>query len=94
MGKRKSIRGGYESKGERRNQVNGVKEMRQQRPNIEKEMNKIKAWRAGKNPWITVANNVNGPNNKPFIKVRANDLYGDPKRIHSYGIYGKGNSDV
>jgi len=45
---------------------------------LEKAMNKVKAWRKGQNPWITVKNN-DGSTNKPFIKVRANSLYGNPK---------------
>lgn len=45
---------------------------------LEKAMNKIKAWRAGKNPWITVRN-TSGQTNMPFIKVKANTLYGNPK---------------
>jgi len=45
---------------------------------LEKAMNKLKAWRSGKNPWITVKN-TSGQTNMPFIKVRANTLYGNPK---------------
>lgn len=45
---------------------------------FEKAMHKITAWREGKNPWITVKN-TSGQSNMPFIKVRANTLYGNPK---------------
>lgn len=41
-------------------------------------MDKVRAWKAGKNPWITVQNRATGTN-RPFYKVRANDLYGNPK---------------
>jgi hypothetical protein len=85
MGK-KVKRKTYVSKGQRhsiaRSTVNAV---RRERSPIEKAMNKLKAWRAGKNPWITVP----GPSsNMRFVKVRANALYGDP-RYATANIYGK-----
>lgn len=84
MGK-KRIRKTVVSKGQRRNIVAGVKEVRASRDPWEKAINKIEAWKKGQNPWIT----VEGPqSNKRFVKVRANTLYGDPKKA-SYGIYGK-----
>jgi hypothetical protein len=89
MGKRKKIRSSVTSKGERRNIVNGVAEMRRDRSEFEKAYNKLKAWKKGLNPWITVP----GPDAKHrFIKVRANSLWGDPKKI-SHGIYTKVFSD-
>jgi 2'-5' RNA ligase len=84
MGK-KRIRKTITSKGQRRSIVAGVKEVRAERSPFEVAMNKLKAWKKGQNPWIT----VEGPQtNKRFVKVRANNLYGDPKKA-SYGIYGK-----
>lgn len=85
MGK-KVKRKTYVSKGERnsvaRSTVNAV---RRGRSEIEKAMNKLNAWRAGKNPWITVP----GPSsNMRFIRVRANSLYGDP-RYATANIFGK-----
>lgn len=89
MGKRKSIRASMTSKGERRNIVAGVKEVRRDRSELWKAMNKIRAWKEGRNPWITVP----GPSSKErFVRVRANELWGDPRRA-SYGIYGKGSGD-
>jgi hypothetical protein len=77
------------SKGERRNIVNGVKEMRRDRSEFDKAFNKLKAWKKGLNPWITVP----GPSsNKRFIRVKANVLWGDPRKA-MYGIYGKGGGD-
>lgn len=88
MGKKRT-RKTVTSKGQRRNIVAGVKEVRQEKSEGEKSYNKLKAWRKGQNPWITVA----GPqSNKRFIKVRANTLYGDPKKA-SYGIYSKANTN-
>ena len=85
MGK-KVKRKTYVSKGERnsvaRSTVNAV---RRGRSEIEKAQNKLDAWRAGKNPWITVP----GPSsNMRFVKVRANALYGDP-RYATANIFGK-----
>ena len=75
MGKKKT-RSATTSKGERRNVVAGLKEVRQSRTPLEKAINKLTAWRAGKNPWITVP----GPYKKEaFVRVRANALYGDPR---------------
>ena len=88
MGKKK-IRKTVVSKGDRRSIVAGVKEVRQGRSEGEKAYNKLKAWKKGQNPWITVA----GPSSdKRFIKVRANTVYGDPKRA-SYGIYAKAGTN-
>lgn len=84
MGK-KRIRKTVTSKSERRSIVNGVKEVRQARTELEKVNNKIKAWQKGQNPWITVPGVAS---NMRFIKVRANTVWGDPKRRASFGIYG------
>lgn len=45
---------------------------------IDKMLNKIDAWKAGKNPWITI-DNVNGPSDQKHIRVRANKCWGDPR---------------
>lgn len=84
MGK-KRIRKTTTSKGERRSIVNGVKEVRQAKSEIQKSLDKLAAWRAGKNPWVTVP----GPaSNMRYVRVRANNVWGDPKRRASFGIYG------
>lgn len=45
-----------------------------------------KAWKAGKNPWLTVDNRTNDPkNNKPFIRVKADDYWGKPSSGYSMG---------
>lgn len=76
MGKKRT-RSSQTSKGERSNISKSVTKMvKQGRSEIERAMNKIQAWRAGKNPWITVP----GPSKKEaFVRVRANALYGDPR---------------
>ncbi|CAB4143472.1 hypothetical protein UFOVP447_156 [uncultured Caudovirales phage] len=88
MGKKRT-RSTTVSKGERRNIVAGVKEARRSRSEAEKALNKIEAWRAGKNPWITVP----GPSsNMRFVRVKANNLYGDP-RYAMANIYGNRKGD-
>lgn len=52
---------------------------------IDTHMNKVIAWRAGKNPWVTVANKET-ETNRPFYKVKANDLWGNPKFL-STGLF-------
>lgn len=88
MGKKRT-RTSQTSKGERHSVARStVKLVKRGRCPIEKAMNKIKAWRAGKNPWITVKGTES---NKPFIKVRANSLYGDPRRTAN--IFAKGSDE-
>jgi len=88
MGK-KRVRKSITSKGQRRNIVAGVKEVRQDKSDFDKLMHKIEAWRQGKNPWITVP----GPSsNKPFVKVRANSIYGDYKRTAANIFSGKADA--
>jgi hypothetical protein len=89
MGKKRS-RTKYTSKGERHSigrwAVNAV---RREKSEAEKAINKLDAWRKGKNPWITVP----GPSsNMRFIKVRANSLYGNPKNA-SANIYGNAGQE-
>jgi hypothetical protein len=77
MGKKK-IRKTQVSKGQRRSIVAGVKEVRAEKTPLEKTMNKIKAWKKGQNPWVTVP----GPStDKRFIKKRANEVWGDPRHV-------------
>lgn len=84
MGKRRT-RSSVTSKGERRSVVAGVKEARSDRSEFDKALNKLAAWRAGKNPWVTVAG---AASNARFVRVRANSLWGDPKKI-AQGLFGK-----
>lgn len=54
-------------------------------PAIDKAYNKLAAWRAGKNPWLTIEN-VGGPADKLFRRVKANTVWGNPKKL-TYNIY-------
>lgn len=77
MGKKRT-RSTVVSKGERHSVARStVRLVRQGRTELEKANNKLNAWKAGKNPWITVP----GPSkNMAFVRVRANNLWGDPRR--------------
>lgn len=88
MGKKRT-RSSKTSKGERRSIVAGVKEVRQGRTAIEKAMNKLVAWKKGQNPWITVPS---AAGKDQFIRVRANNVYGDPKKSGA-NLFG-GKADV
>lgn len=80
MGK-KRCRKAYTSKGSRHSVSRAtVKLVRSGRSELEKAQAKIEAWRAGKNPWITIKNPLTQETNKPFVRVRANAYYGDPRR--------------
>lgn len=85
MGKKK-LRKTKSSKGVRSSiSRETVKLVQNARSAIDTHMNKVIAWRAGKNPWLTVANKETGTN-RPFYKVKANDLWGNPKFL-SVGIF-------
>lgn len=89
MGKKRT-RSKQTSKGERRSIVAGVREVRRDKPPLEKEMNKLNAWKKGQNPWITVPGTQS---NMRFVRVRANNYWGDPR--HVANIYrGKGSDEA
>ena len=88
MGKKRT-RKSITSKGQRRNIVAGVKEVRQSVSEVDKALNKLEAWRKGQNPWITVPGTAS---NKRFVKVRANNLYGDYKRTSANLFGGKADA--
>lgn len=62
-----------------------VQAVRKDVTNIDKAQNKLDAWKAGKNPWVTVEN-IGGPADRLFRRVRANSLWGNPKNL-TYNIY-------
>jgi hypothetical protein len=53
--------------------------MREGRDPSEKVINIQKAWLANKNPWVTIENPNKEQKDKLFIRVRANELWGNPK---------------
>lgn len=78
MGKKRS-RATKTSKGQRPNVSSGLTlAVAQSVHPIDKMLHKIDAWLEGRNPWITIEDS-NGPADRRFRKVRANDLWGSHK---------------
>jgi len=79
MGK-KSSGNTYQSKGERpnvkRNILNAVR--RDVTPSQKAEYI-MDAYLKGRNPWLTVPNSNTNETNKRFIRVKSEDLWGNPK---------------
>lgn len=89
MGKKK-IRKTYNSKGERSSvsRVN-LSLAKSAVSEVDRALNKVAAWKAGKNPWITVP----GPSkNMSMVRKRANDMWGDPRYAFA-NIFGKMKGD-
>ena len=80
MGKKRA-RKAYTSKGQRCN-VNRalLSNIAKDVPAVDRALNILAAWRAGKNPWVTVKN-PDRHTNRDYIKVRANAYYGNPKDV-------------
>ena len=62
---------------------NTLSNMRASRSDVEKFMNKFDAYLAGKNPWLVLTNPNKHETNKPFIRVRAIEHYGNVKNRHA-----------
>lgn len=83
MGKKRS-RSSKSSKGERRSIAKSVcKAVARDRDPFDKAMNVIRAWREGRNPWVTIPTTSK---KEPFVRVKANAYYGDPKKV-GQGIF-------
>ena len=67
MGKKKS-RASQTSKGQRRNVVAGLSD---DRTELQRVNDKMKAFQKGKNVMLTIPNPVKSETNKPFIRVPA-----------------------
>ena len=80
----------YVSKGERPNvQRSTTKSVKRDRTMIDGLDDIMKAYQALKNPWITISNPDAKATNKKKIRVRANDVYGDPKAFYRMAIGGE-----
>lgn len=67
------------SKGERRSiDKSIVAYLKKERSPLDRAMNKLEAWKSGKNPWIFVSTG-RGSDMKQ-TRIRANEGWGDPKR--------------
>jgi|DEB0MinimDraft_3_1074331.scaffolds.fasta_scaffold35087_3 hypothetical protein len=87
MGKKKGGKSkGYESKGERPNVSKWcTKTMRREymQDNLSRTLNQIDAWLKGKNVMVKVANNGADAKKHPFIRVPANQVWGNPTAKYS-----------
>ena len=74
---------GLVSKGERPNvRKDTRKAMRRGVSNLETMLNKYKAFKKGKNVMLTVPNPNKGEKNKPFIRVNAKEVWGNPNKVY------------
>lgn len=89
MGKKKGGKSsGVISKGERVSVDPSVtKAVRNGRSEVEKMLNKQKAWKAGRKVNLLVPNLGADAKKHPFIKVKANEVWGDPKR-NRFSLFG------
>jgi hypothetical protein len=77
MGKKRS-RASQTSKGERRNVANGLGDDRSE---IKKILDKMDAFRKGKNVMLTIPNPNKSETKKPFIRVNAKEKWRNDKFI-------------
>tara|TARA_B100000475_G_C14788752_1_gene226708 strand:+ start:72 stop:320 length:249 start_codon:yes stop_codon:yes gene_type:complete len=77
MGKKRS-RASQTSKGERRNVVNGPGDDRSE---MKKILDKMDAFRKGKNVMLTIPNPNKSETKKPFIRVNAKEKWRNDKFI-------------
>lgn len=78
MGK-KRCRSTYISKGQRSNVARDVlKATAREVSGFVRAAHLREAWRAGKNPWVTVKNPEKG-SKFPYFRKRANEVWGNPK---------------
>jgi hypothetical protein len=72
----------YTSKGERHSVDPSVaKAVRRDRTAIDYWTTKQRAWLKSQNPWIVVENENTAQTNKKFVRVRAESVWGDPKKF-------------
>ena len=74
---------GFISKGEHSN-VSKItrKLMRRETTELQTTLNKQKAFRRGKNVMLTIPNPNKGESNKPFIRVNAKEVWGNPNKVY------------
>ena len=77
---KKRTRKKYISKGRHSTVTAGLTQaVRAERDHFDKLTFKANAWKKLQNPWLTVQNPNKSETNRPFIKVRANEWWGDPR---------------
>ena len=45
-------------------------------------VNLVKEWKAGKNPWLTIKNPNDKNTRARYVRIRANDHWGDYKQVY------------
>ena len=74
---------GFVSKGEHSNVSKHTRKlMRRQTTELETTLNKQKAFRRGKNVMLSIPNPNKGESNKPFIRVNAREVWGNPNKAY------------
>ena len=74
---------GFISKGENSNVSKHTRKlMRRQTTELQTALNKQEAFRRGKNVMLTIPNPNKGESNKPFIRVNAKEVWGNPNKVY------------
>ena len=74
---------GFISKGENSNVSKHTRKlMRRQTTELQTALNKQEAFRRGKTVMLTIPNPNKGESNKPFIRVNAKEVWGNPNKVY------------
>ena len=75
---------GFVSKGEHSNVSKSTRKlMRRQTTELQTALNKQEAFRQGKNVMLTIPNPDKKEKNKPFIRVNAKEVWGNPNKVYT-----------
>jgi hypothetical protein len=89
MAKGKKKRAKYTSQG-KINRSSGIfQAIAAGKSELDKLNDKRVAWEKGQNPWLTIENPSKNETNRPFIRVRADNLWGDPKNSKPFDMFAK-----
>ena len=74
---------GLVSKGERPNVAKDTRKlMRGKVTELQTALNKQEAFKQGKNVMLTIPNHIKKERNKPFIRVNAKEVWGNPNKAY------------
>ena len=74
---------GFVSKGEHSNVSKHTRKlMRRQTTELQTALNKQEAFKQGKNVMLTIPNPDKKERNKPFIRVNAKEVWGNPNKVY------------